>query len=71
PKTRSGKIMRLVLKTKELSQDPGDISTLEERVLTSCDSLFDQCFYLGPLTLNQRTAQSFIRKFRRQISWEL
>ncbi|MGH9894679.1 MAG: AMP-binding enzyme, partial [bacterium] len=30
PKTRSGKIMRRVLKAKELGQDPGDISTLEE-----------------------------------------
>jgi acetyl-CoA synthetase len=30
PKTRSGKIMRRALKTKELGQDPGNISTLEE-----------------------------------------
>jgi acetyl-CoA synthetase len=30
PKTRSGKIMRRVLKAKELGQDLGDISTLEE-----------------------------------------
>lgn len=30
PKTRSGKIMRRVLKAKELGQDPGDISTIEE-----------------------------------------
>ncbi len=30
PKTRSGKIMRRVLKAKELGVDPGDISTLEE-----------------------------------------
>ena len=30
PKTRSGKIMRRVLKAIELGQDPGDISTLEE-----------------------------------------
>ncbi|MEK6618327.1 MAG: acetyl-coenzyme A synthetase, partial [Nitrospirota bacterium] len=30
PKTRSGKIMRRLLKAKELGQDPGDISTLEE-----------------------------------------
>ncbi len=30
PKTRSGKIMRRVLKARELGQDPGDISTLEE-----------------------------------------
>ena len=30
PKTRSGKIMRRVLKAKELGQNPGDISTLEE-----------------------------------------
>lgn len=30
PKTRSGKIMRRVLKMKELGQDLGDISTLEE-----------------------------------------
>lgn len=30
PKTRSGKIMRGVLKAKKLGQDPGDISTLEE-----------------------------------------
>lgn len=29
PKTRSGKIMRRVLKAKELGQDPGDISTIE------------------------------------------
>jgi acetyl-CoA synthetase len=30
PKTRSGKIMRRVLKAKETGVDPGDISTLEE-----------------------------------------
>jgi len=30
PKTRSGKIMRRVLKAKELGQYPGDISTIEE-----------------------------------------
>ena len=30
PKTRSGKIMRRVLKAKESGQDPGDISTLED-----------------------------------------
>jgi acyl-coenzyme A synthetase/AMP-(fatty) acid ligase len=30
PKTRSGKIMRRVLKAKELGMDPGDISTLED-----------------------------------------
>ncbi|HSA38081.1 MAG TPA: acetate--CoA ligase [Methanoregula sp.] len=30
PKTRSGKIMRRVLKAKELGYDPGDVSTLEE-----------------------------------------
>lgn len=30
PKTRSGKIMRRVLKAKELGVSPGDISTLEE-----------------------------------------
>ncbi|HXW99261.1 MAG TPA: AMP-binding protein, partial [Methanomicrobiales archaeon] len=30
PKTRSGKIMRRVLKAKELGMDPDDISTLEE-----------------------------------------
>ncbi|MDD1703715.1 MAG: acetate--CoA ligase [Methanoregula sp.] len=30
PKTRSGKIMRRVLKAKELGTDPGDVSTLEE-----------------------------------------
>jgi acetyl-CoA synthetase len=30
PKTRSGKIMRRVLKAKALGQDLGDISTLEE-----------------------------------------
>ncbi|MEO8325288.1 MAG: acetyl-coenzyme A synthetase, partial [Nitrospirota bacterium] len=30
PKTRPGKIIRRVLKAKELGQDPGDISTLEE-----------------------------------------
>jgi acetyl-CoA synthetase len=30
PKTRSGKIMRRVLKAKELGQSPGDISTLED-----------------------------------------
>ena len=28
PKTRSGKIMRRVLKARELGQDPGDVSTL-------------------------------------------
>ena len=30
PKTRSGKIMRRVLKAKELGVDPGDVSTIEE-----------------------------------------
>ncbi|MBN2109995.1 MAG: acetate--CoA ligase [Methanosarcinaceae archaeon] len=30
PKTRSGKIMRRVLKAKELGMDPGDVSTLED-----------------------------------------
>lgn len=30
PKTRSGKIMRRVLKAKELGQDPGNLSTLDE-----------------------------------------
>ena len=30
PKTRSGKIIRRVLKAKELGMDPGDLSTLEE-----------------------------------------
>jgi acetyl-CoA synthetase len=30
PKTRSGKIMRRLLKAKEMGIDPGDISTLEE-----------------------------------------
>ena len=30
PKTRSGKIMRRVLKAQELGLDPGDVSTLEE-----------------------------------------
>lgn len=30
PKTRSGKIMRRYLKAKEMGQDPGDISTLDE-----------------------------------------
>jgi len=30
PKTRSGKIMRRVLKAQELGMDPGDTSTLEE-----------------------------------------
>ncbi len=30
PKTRSGKILRRVLKAKEMGMDPGDISTLEE-----------------------------------------
>jgi acetyl-CoA synthetase len=30
PKTRSGKIMRRVLKAKEMGMDPGDISTLDE-----------------------------------------
>lgn len=30
PKTRSGKIMRRVLKAKALGQDPGDLSTIEE-----------------------------------------
>lgn len=29
PKTRSGKIMRRLLKARTLGQDPGDISTLE------------------------------------------
>ncbi len=30
PKTRSGKIMRRVLKAKEMGMDPGDISTLDD-----------------------------------------
>ena len=30
PKTRSGKIMRRVLKAKEMGMDPGDITTLED-----------------------------------------
>jgi acetyl-CoA synthetase len=30
PKTRSGKIMRRVLKAQELGVDPGDVSTIEE-----------------------------------------
>ncbi|MEI7648524.1 MAG: acetate--CoA ligase [Methanomicrobiales archaeon] len=30
PKTRSGKIMRRVLKAKEMGMDPGDISTIED-----------------------------------------
>jgi acetyl-CoA synthetase len=30
PKTRSGKIMRRVLKAVVLDQDPGDITTIEE-----------------------------------------
>ena len=30
PKTRSGKIMRRVLKARALGLDPGNISTLEE-----------------------------------------
>lgn len=30
PKTRSGKIMRRVLKAKELGEDPGNLSTLDE-----------------------------------------
>ena len=30
PKTRSGKIMRRVLKAQELGVDPGDLTTLEE-----------------------------------------
>ncbi len=30
PKTRSGKIMRRILKAKELGLDTGDLSTLEE-----------------------------------------
>jgi acetyl-CoA synthetase len=30
PKTRSGKIMRRVLRAKELGMDPGDVSTLED-----------------------------------------
>lgn len=30
PKTRSGKIMRRVLKARALGQDPGNIATLEE-----------------------------------------
>jgi acetyl-CoA synthetase len=30
PKTRSGKIMRRVLRAQELGMDPGDVSTLEE-----------------------------------------
>jgi acetyl-CoA synthetase len=30
PKTRSGKIMRLVMKAVVLGRDPGDISTIED-----------------------------------------
>ena len=30
PKTRSGKIIRRILKAKEMGMDPGDISTLDE-----------------------------------------
>ena len=30
PKTRSGKIMRRVLKARALGQDEGDLTTLEE-----------------------------------------
>ena len=30
PKTRSGKIMRRVLRAQELGEDPGDLSTIEE-----------------------------------------
>jgi len=30
PKTRSGKIMRRVLKARELGQDPGDLTTIED-----------------------------------------
>jgi acetyl-CoA synthetase len=30
PKTRSGKIVRRLLKAQELGQDPGDLSTLED-----------------------------------------
>ncbi|MEK9715453.1 MAG: hypothetical protein VW394_01700, partial [Candidatus Heimdallarchaeota archaeon] len=29
PKTRSGKIMRRVLKAQEMGEDPGDLSTIE------------------------------------------
>ena len=30
PKTRSGKIVRRILKAKEMGMDPGDISTLDD-----------------------------------------
>jgi acetyl-CoA synthetase len=30
PKTRSGKILRRLLKAQEMGHDPGDLSTLEE-----------------------------------------
>ena len=30
PKTRSGKIVRRLLKAQELGKDPGDLSTLED-----------------------------------------
>ncbi|MBI4053763.1 MAG: acetate--CoA ligase, partial [Candidatus Doudnabacteria bacterium] len=30
PKTRSGKIMRRVLRAQEMGEDPGDVSTLED-----------------------------------------
>jgi len=30
PKTRSGKILRRLLKAQEMGRDPGDLSTLEE-----------------------------------------
>jgi acetyl-CoA synthetase len=30
PKTRSGKIVRRLLKAQEMGEDPGDLSTLEE-----------------------------------------
>jgi len=32
PKTRSGKIMRRVLKAVTLDRDPGDVSTIEDEV---------------------------------------
>jgi acetyl-CoA synthetase len=30
PKTRSGKIVRRLLKAQEMGKDPGDLSTLED-----------------------------------------
>jgi acetyl-CoA synthetase len=40
PKTRSGKIMRRVLRAVTLDRDPGDVSTIEDEASVSVDAVF-------------------------------